>query len=236
VLTIKFITRESFDITGFRIGALRPYLTSALVVPACFVATYALTWLFGLGRPDWQMADFRSLLASTGADTSSIPSPGLVLPAVFLASLFISPTINCIFGFGEEFGWRGYLLPKLMPLGKFKAYVIVGVIWGLWHAPLIVIGFNYPGYPILGIMGMVGMTTALSIYVNELTLRNRSSILAGWIHGAFNSQVYGIWRILFPNVNPLLGGLTGLVGITVWLVVGLLEVHRGRVSCRKPDD
>ena len=82
VLTIKLITREGFDITGFRIGALRPYLTSALVVPACFIATYALTWLLGLGQPDWQMADFRSLLASTGVDTSTIPSPGLVLPAV----------------------------------------------------------------------------------------------------------------------------------------------------------
>jgi hypothetical protein len=49
-------------------------------------------------------------------------------------------------------------------------------------------------------------------------------ILAGWIHGAFNGQAYGAWRVLFPNVNPLLGGLTGLVGI----VVGLAVVHRGR--------
>lgn len=71
--------------------------------------------------------------------------------------------------------------------------------------------------------------------MNELTLRNRSLILAGWIHGAFNGQAYGIWRILFPNVNPLFGGLTGLVGITVWLVVGLLEVHRGRVTPRGSD-
>lgn len=236
VLTVKLITREGFGITNFRVGALRPYLTSALIVPACFIATYALTWLLGLSQPDWQLADFRALLASTGADTSTMPSPALLLPAMFLASLFIGPMINGIFGFGEEFGWRGYLLPKLMPLGKFKAYTIVGVIWGLWHAPLIVVGFNYTGYPILGIMGMVGMTTALSIYMNELTLRNRSSILAGWIHGAFNGQAYGIWRILFPNVNPLLGGVTGLVGITVWLVVGLLEVHRGRVVAGGSDD
>jgi membrane protease YdiL (CAAX protease family) len=34
-----------------------------------------------------------------------------------------------LFGFGEEFGWRGYLLPKLMPLGRWKAYVLVGIIW-----------------------------------------------------------------------------------------------------------
>jgi hypothetical protein len=229
VLTIKLITREGFAITNLRIGALRPYLTSALVVPACFVATYTLTWLLGLDQPDWQLADFRAFLASTGAEASTIPSSKVILPAIFLASLFIGPAINGIFGFGEEFGWRGYLLPKLMPLGKLKAYTIVGVIWGLWHAPLIVVGFNYPGYPVLGIVGMVVMTTAISIYINELTLRNRSSILAGWIHGAFNGQAYGIWRILFPNLNPLIGGFTGVIGAAVWLILGLWTVNRGRI-------
>jgi membrane protease YdiL (CAAX protease family) len=166
-------------------------------------------------------------MASAGGDVSDMPPPILILPIIFLSSLVIGPTVNGLFGFGEEFGWRGYLLPKLMPLGKLKAYTIVGVIWGLWHAPLILVGFNYPGYPILGIMWMAGLTTALSIYMNELTLRNHSSILAGWIHGAFNGQAYGIWRILFPNVNPLLSGFTGLLGIAVWLVVGLWEVRRG---------
>ncbi len=228
VLTIKFITHEGFAITNFRIGALRPFLTSALVVPACFIATYTLTWLPGLGQPDWQLADFRALMASTGVETSTMPSSALILPALFLASLVLGPTINGIFGFGEEFGWRGYLLPKLMPLGKLKAYTLVGVIWGLWHAPLIVVGFNYPGYPLLGIVGMVVMTTAVGVYINEMTLQNRSSILAGWIHGAFNGQAYGIWRILFPQVNPLLGGFTGVIGAAVWLIPGLWKARRAR--------
>lgn len=105
--------------------------------------------------------------------------------------------------------------------------VALGVIWGLWHAPLILVGFNYPGYPILGIVGMAGMTTALSLYINELTLRHQSSILAGWMHGVFNSQGYGIWRILFPDTNPLSGGMTGLVGIVVWTIIGIWEINRG---------
>jgi len=230
VLTIKLVTHEGFAITNLRIGAWRPYLVSALVVPACFIITYALTWLLGLGQPDWQLADFRALMTLTGAETSTMPSSAVILPALFLASLFLGPTINGIFGFGEEFGWRGYLLPKLMPLGKLKAYTLLGVIWGLWHAPLIVVGFNYPGYPFLGIVGMVVMTTIIGIYINELTLRNRSSILAGWIHGAFNGQAYGIWRILFPDVNPLIGGFTGVVGAIVWLILGLWKVYRGRAD------
>jgi hypothetical protein len=226
VVTIKWITHEGFAVTNLRIGAWRPYLISALVVPACFVITYALTWLLGLGQPDWELANLRAFMTSTGAETSAIPSSTLVLLAVFVTSLVLGPTINGIFGFGEEFGWRGYLLPKLIPLGKLKAYTILGVTWGLWHAPLIVIGFNYPGYPLWGIVSMMVMTTTLGIYINEMALRNRSTILAGWIHGAFNGQAYGIWRILFPSVNPLVGGFTGVVGATVWLILGLWKVHR----------
>jgi hypothetical protein len=227
VLTIKLVTKEGFGITNFRIGPLPPYLISALLVPAVFIVIYALTWLLGLGEPDWELREFLSMMGSGGGDPAAIPPASTLLPVLFCVSLIVGPTINGLFGFGEEFGWRGYLLPKLMPLGKLRAYLLVGIIWGLWHAPLILVGFNYPGYPVLGVIFMSALTTALGIYLNEMTLRHRSSILAGWIHGAFNGQAYGIWRILFPNVNPLLGGVTGLVGIIVWFLIGLWYARRG---------
>lgn len=230
VLTIKFVTHEGFTITNFRLGPWRPYLKVALVVPAVFALIYGITWLLGLGHPDWQLAQFRSQMEAMGADLSQMPPAAQFLPLMLLMTLVLTPFINGIFGFGEEFGWRGYLLPKLMPLGKTRAYLILGVIWGLWHAPLVLIGFNYPGYPILGVIWMSGLTTALGIYIGEMTLRHRSSILAGWTHGVFNSQGYGIWRLLFPDVNPLLGGMTGLVAIAAWLALGIWETRRGRVA------
>ena len=152
---------------------------------------------------------------------STAPSPSLILLLLFIISLFAAPFLNSIAAFGEEWGWRGYLLPRLMPLGKWKAYLIVGVVWGLWHAPMIAVGFNYPGTPILGILMMVLLTTALGIFVNEMTLHYQSAILAGWIHGVFNSQAYGIWRmLLFAGTNPVLGGITGLVGIVIMAITG----------------
>ena len=227
VIVVRFITKEGFGVTNLRIGTLKPYATSALIIPAAFAAIYGLSWLVGLAKPDWQLQSLRQTLIAKGIDAAAMPSPQLMLPAIFLASLILGPVVNGLFGFGEEFGWRGYLLPKLMPLGKWKAYALVGIVWGLWHAPLIMAGFNYPGYPVLGVLGMIGMTTTLGIYINELALRHRSSVLAGWMHGAFNGQFYGIWRIVFPAAHPLLGGATGLVGMLVWAALGLVVAHQG---------
>lgn len=224
-VTIRLITHEGFADTGLRFGSWRPYVASAIIVPLAFLAIYSITWILGLASPDWQLADLMSMMAAAGAEASDAPPAHLLLPVLLFASLFMAPLINSFFGFGEEYGWRGYLLPKLMPLGKPAAYLLLGVIWGLWHAPLIYVGFNYPGYPVLGILGMIGLTTTLGIYINELTLHYRSSILAGWIHGVFNAQAYGIWRVLFPSTNPLIGGVTGLVGMAVWLVIGLVAAQ-----------
>ncbi len=124
-------------------------------------------------------------------------------------------------------------ISRLLPLGKTRAYLLLGVLWGLWHAPLVAVGLNYPGYPLLGIIWMCGLTMALGIYINELALRERSTLLAGWLHGLINSQSYGIWRILFPAVNPLLGGITGLVGIGVWLAIGLNEIWQHSIPAKR---
>ncbi len=96
----------------------------------------------------------------------------------------------------------------------------------MWHLPLIAIGFTYPGQPVLGILAFMALTTAFGIYLNELTLRRRSTILAGWVHGLFNSQKLGIWTLIFPSVDPLVGGYAGIVGIAVWLALGLWESRR----------
>jgi uncharacterized protein len=225
VLTTRLITKEKISSTGLRFGSWKPYLISALLIPALFILVYLITWGLGLGQPDWQMAHFMGQMAAQGADLTATPDPGQMYIMLFALSVFGAIWINSLFGFGEEWGWRGFLLPRLMPLGKGKAYLLLGVIWGLWHAPLVLVGFNYPGTPLLGVLMMVLLTLSIGIYMNELTLRYRSAILAGWIHGVFNSQGYGIWRILFPTVNPLLGGITGLIGLAVFALAGLVAAR-----------
>ncbi len=82
---------------------------------------------------------------------------------------------NMIFTFGEEFGWRGYLLLRLSPIGGVHAAIITGIVWGLWHAPIIVLnGYNYPGHPWLGVVMMVIFTVALSMIFAWLCFRSGS--------------------------------------------------------------
>jgi membrane protease YdiL (CAAX protease family) len=57
--------------------------------------------------------------------------------------VLVGAFINVIPAIGEELGWRGWLLPKRMPLGTVPALVLSGIIWGIWHAPLVLL--RYPG-------------------------------------------------------------------------------------------
>lgn len=226
VLTIKYVTHEGFDLANIRFGGWRPYVSVGLLVPTCFILIYGLTWMLGLGEPDWTLQHFKDLFARAGAEVPSIPPPLVIWPALFAVSVLIVPFINGVFAFGEELGWRGYLLPKLLPLGKFWAYALLGIIWGLWHLPLVLVGFMYPEAPLAGVLMFTTLTTVFGIYINELTLRYRSSILAGWAHGVFNTQRLGVWALLFPNVNPWLGGFSGILGIGIWFLLGLWEYRR----------
>lgn len=224
VLVRKFVLHESLRVADarLRLGARRPYWLTLLIMPVGFAIVYGITVLLKLGTLDLSLQTFlHQMEAVTGAPIT-LPLPGpLMSLAIFALSTLLSPFINTIFAFGEEYGWRGFLLPQLLPLGRWPTHLISGVIWGLWHAPLILMGFNYPGYPWLGILWMCGLTTLLGIIENEWTLRYNSVLLAAFIHGVFNSQGYGVWRIIVPDAHPLLGGLGGLVGLTVLALVAL---------------
>src|SRR5262249_36961132 len=105
------------------------------------------------------------------------------------AAFTVALPFNMIFTFGEEFGWRGYLLPRLAPLGGGWAAILTGIVWGLWHAPIIVTQeYNYPGHPWLGVLAMVGLTTALGVVFAWLRFRSGSMWPAALAHAAVNAQ------------------------------------------------
>lgn len=221
-LVRRFVLHESLRASDARMhfGPLRPYLLVWLVAPIGFALVYALTVLLRLGTLDLSLQTLLGMMAAASGQPIELPMPApAMILLLFALSSLVSPIVNSVFAFGEEYGWRGFLLPHLLPLGRWQTHLISGIIWGLWHAPLILMGFNYPGYPWSGILWMCGLTTLIGIIENEWTLRYNSTLLAAFIHGAFNSQAYGIWRIIVPDAQPLLGGMTGLVGFLVLAVI-----------------
>ena len=219
VLVTRFVEGVPFsemrEALKLKIGkSTGPYFLTFLLIPLVFALTYAASWAMGL-------AEFAPPVPGPEGAASDGLDLDYLLQVALPLSIVLGPFINLIFGLGEEIGWRGFLLPRLLPLGKAKAYFLLGVIWGLWHAPLVYVGFNYPGYPMNGIAMMCLLSVAFGFFINEMTLHYDSSILAGFIHAAFNAQGFGVWLWLFPNAHPMLGGPLGLVGVACWLGLGL---------------
>ena len=141
-------------------------------------------------------------------------------------ALVISPIINGIFTLGEEFGWRAYLLQKLLPLGKVKALIVLGVIWGVWHAPVIAMGHNYgleyPGYPWSGILMMVVFCLAGGSMLGWAALEGNSVWPAVIGHGAMNGIAGSAVLFMIGKPNPLIGPLpVGIIGMSGYILFGI---------------
>ena len=72
-------------------------------------------------------------------------------PGGFWKGLLVASTIGTAVGVltaaGEEIGWRGYMVIRLIDAGVQRPVLVSGVIWGLWHVPLIVTGVIYAEHP-----------------------------------------------------------------------------------------
>lgn len=105
----------------------------------------------------------------------------------------VSGVVLSFAALGEELGWRGYMMPKLIELiGMPKAIITGGIIWGLWHAPLTCVGHNYgmdyPGFPYVGIILMCLMCMALGTVLTYVTIKTGSIWPAAFMHAVNNSS------------------------------------------------
>jgi uncharacterized protein len=143
--------------------------------------------------------------------------------AVFLTllqGLLTGITVNALAGFGEELGWRGFLQRELGGLGFWKASAIIGVVWGFWHAPLIVQGFNYPEHPWAGVFLMTVPSLLLAPLFSYVCLKADSVVAAAILHGTFNGMSV-LATMGLEGGNDLLVGVTGLAGFLVLVVANL---------------
>lgn len=213
-----------------RAHAGRVALVSALSVVAIVAVAFGLAWVADvLGLPgagtlvttDAQLRE--SLQGLPGLDAGALPPLGVLLAAAVGGGLLAGFTINGLFAFGEEYGWRGVLADELRPLGAVRANLLTGVLWGLWHAPVILLGHNYGDEWGWGIPMMIAWVTPFSFLLWWARERTAGIVAPAIIHGAFNG-VAGVFTLLVAGgsvlVDPPVGfGMAvaiALVAAVVW--------------------
>ena len=142
-----------------------------------------------------------------------------------------------LFTFGEEYGWRGYLLPRLLPLGEIRASVLLGVIWGVWHLPLILAGLNYPGENVfLAIIIFTFVTVALSFTYTWFYVASSGSVLVAAVFHASTNQFSDTFWVpsLLSGANPFAPSLVSAVLIMA-LVVVVYRLFKRSVCVEDPE-
>ncbi len=226
-ILVRLLRREGFADAGLRLVArdkrrvwrwyLAAYLVPLLVLTAGLSASLVFGW------QHWILPETARQLHFSPTVLASIVA---TLPVIIVGLVMIST-------FGEELGWRGYLLPRLLPLGETKAALIIGIIWGLWHIPTILLddhGFG-AALPWLSIPMWVVVITLYSVFLTWLRTGSGSIWPGVLAHAVLNTYIsFGFAS--FSVTNRYLGSPIGFVTIIPFVLVNLWIIWRWNHSQR----
>ena len=221
VTTLVIAKRPFSDLRLNKLGKFRFYLIAWFLPPLLAALTVALTTLIGTGTLDPNFTTMKQIADQAArASGQSVPVNILIISQL-AQGLLLGPIINIVFTMGEELGWRGFLLPKLLPLGQWKAILFSGLIWGFWHAPVIAQGHNFPQHPFWGILVMAFACVLLGAIISWLYLKTRSPWSAALAHGSVNAWGGLPMVFLLPGFDALYGGiilsLTGCIVLAAFI-------------------
>lgn len=188
------------------------------------MASVAIAALCGWVQLD--LVAFSGFAQQLGASMpAGVPAPPALV--VILSQLVMIPfaaaTINAFLAFGEELGWRGFLVPALRPLGTWPTLLISGAVWGLWHSPVILLGYNFGRIDITGVLLMTGAGIAWGVLLGWLRLRSASLWPAVFAHGAMNATG-GLIGLLFAAGTTFDMALAGPLGVAGWMACAIVVV------------
>lgn len=222
----KWITREGFADAGL-VLALRKwrYYLVAWFLPLLGIGFIVFCApLLGFEHPDFSLSHLGAHAhvphALAGIDIAYVTLMGVVATALLATPLL----------FGEEFGWRGYLQLRLFAGRPTLAAIATGVIWGAWHWPVIVRGYEMPGDPaFVTAMFCVG-ATLLSIIFGWLREKSGSVWCTSLAHSATNVIGGNLTALWFPDTSHwIFVSYLGFLGwIPLAVICGFILIGRAR--------
>jgi uncharacterized protein len=216
-------SRESFARARLAGGKFKYWLVFGVGFVLFYGTQVALNAVLGLGEAVDVSAMMQQVLPP---ETLEAMTPVTFLVLTGAQSVLFAPLVALLIAFGEEYGWRGYLQDALIKLGRVRGIALLGVIWGLWHAPIIAMGHNYPGYPLLGILLMTIYCVGLSFVLGYVVFKSGSVLLAAYLHALNNQVLSFLYMMVNMPRNPILSfgaGVYGLLSLTVVVVLLLRD-------------
>ena len=219
LLSLKHITVKKYALVAGLFLAWAVLMVGSVVI---------LGWLwpetFGhLATTNGHLVHNLEKLIGTSVDTSAMnmpPTPLAMLPLGIFGALMAGLTVNAIFAMTEEIMWRGYLAQAFAGRPFCKKYVTIGVLWGLWHIPLIALGYNYGTANALpGSVLFIGFCVVMSLVLGFVVERTRSVWLAAVLHGTFNGFSQVMLLLVVGGSSLLASSAVGIVSLVAWLVV-----------------
>jgi uncharacterized protein len=224
-LVTRLVLREGFSTVSFRVHGRRTWhaIGMALLIPVGIgLVAYGLAWITGITPfVHFHASAMVSLFLSLLGTHPSFPT--LVGFAVLFAA---AETISAT---GEELGWRGYLLTHLIEAGVPRPVLVSGLIWSLWHWPLILFGTAGPGVPRVVSASIFLVTiTSLGYLIAQLRLSTGSIWPAIVCHAAWNSTILELFDSFTRGANTSVwtGEAGMLVALTALVTVFIFRQHQ----------
>ena len=230
------------DVTALRGGkpltVLRWCCVASFSVVIQLIATIMVGALSGAGNFSFSDAAVHTRLphvpgVSSALDPSTLPPAWLLLVIALVSGIVGGFSFNAIAALGEEVGWRGWWASQRQGQNFWVNAVVIGAIWGLWHLPINMVGYNYPGANRVAACSMfVVYCICAGSLLLELRNRSHSIYPAAAAHSTINGLV-GICA-LFMDSSPtmwLVYSPTGVVGCVILVVITLVL---RRIPARPP--
>jgi uncharacterized protein len=230
----RFIYKEGFKEYGWTFDKknYKWFLYTPIIFIVLILLTFATIGILGnthlipqFGQLDFSQDNFNVQfreLVSSKIDIGELKLPSIPAWLFFVISIvqgvIAGSIINLPFMFGEEFGWRGLMLRETQSLGFIRSSIFIGITWGLWHLPIILMGHNYPSHPYLGIVMMCMMTTGLAPIFAYVRLKTKSIVGACMLHGMINATGI-LFSLYVANSNELYSSIAGWAGVTAALIL-----------------
>jgi membrane protease YdiL (CAAX protease family) len=206
---------ESFQRAGLQLGNKDLGVRFIAGVVLFLLSQAALNWFFGLGK-------FPGIVDTVGGVPVTSGLYPFALLAFFLISIIGTPLSGLATVFGEEYGWRGFLHNELVKLGPRSGVFLVGLIWGIWHFPIILSGIHtYPATATGLFLGVVFFLLAGFVF-GYAVIRTNSIWVVCFMHGVLNSIYAFVLNYLMRPYDKVFSFGLGIYGLICLAVVVLV--------------